>query len=125
MYFVYFLRSISNPDAVYTGMSNNPIRRRFEHNSHDDRNAHTFKYRPWKLESFVATDNKRTAIIVERFFKNTSGRDKFKNYLEQYPESKNSINDYFYSLRIEKAFGRGENRFKVIENDGVPKFAMA
>ena len=76
MYFVYFLRSISKPDEVYTGMSNNPIKRRYEHNSHDNRNAHTFKFRPWKLESFIITDRKSTAEIVERYFKNTSGRDK-------------------------------------------------
>lgn len=127
MHFVYFLRSIEKPDEVYTGMSNNPIRRRYEHNSHDDRNAHTFKFRPWKLESFIVTDNKETAEIAEQYFKNSSGREKFKNLLEQNPDSKNPINDYFSSLPVGKGFGKRANgtRFKVVENDGVPIFAMA
>ena len=108
-------------------MTNNIVKRLAEHNSHTDKKAYTYNFRPWKLEFYISTDSKHTAEIAERYFKNRAGREKFEKYLEQNPHSQNPVEDYFCSLETGKSFGKRANgtRFKLTDNDGLPFFAMA
>lgn len=122
MQFVYFLRSQSAAEETYIGYTNSLFRRLNEHNNGDV--GYTTRYRPWNIEAFVLTIDKDTAEVVERYFKNSSGREKFDRYKDSNPESQNVRVDYFQSLEVGKSFGRGENRFKVIDNLGVPVFSL-
>lgn len=126
MHNVYFIRSTKYPAKVYTGMTNNPLRRLEEHNRGDNRMSYTYPFRPWEMMSSIMVENEETAEIVERYFKNRSGREKFENFAKVNPSSKNPINDYFMSLKVGKAFGKKANgtRFVVVQNEGIPLFKM-
>ncbi len=51
-YFVYLLRSISDPSRVYVGLSTDLETRLAEHNA--GKAKHTSKYRPWRIETYLA-----------------------------------------------------------------------
>ena len=63
-----------NSDLYYTGYSQHPIRRVFEHNS---KNFDTFtsKHRPWILKTyFKCSTNESEVIKIERFIKKQKSR---------------------------------------------------
>lgn len=113
MYFVYFLRSESNPDETYVGSSNNLERRIKEHNEGEGR-AHTRRYRPWKIEAFILADTREAAEEVERYFKTPSGKEKFANFAESNPEHPNPIEGFFDAQDVGRKFGR--SRFEIASN---------
>lgn len=73
MWYVYILESESNPGKFYTGFTINLDRRLMEHNSADNK-GHTAKYRPWKLHTYIAFTDKKTADSFEKYLKTHAGR---------------------------------------------------
>ncbi|MDD4287925.1 MAG: GIY-YIG nuclease family protein [Candidatus Peribacteraceae bacterium] len=79
MFFVYLLRSFSNPEHIYVGITNDLERRLMEHNQ--GRNVHTNKFKPWKLMTSIAFDERGKAEAFERYLKSHSGRAFAKRHL--------------------------------------------
>jgi len=71
-YFVYILNSVHFPDRFYTGFTHDVQKRLAHHNSGGD--AHTAKYKPWKMKTYVAFHNEEQAVAFERYLKTASGR---------------------------------------------------
>ena len=73
MFFVYILYSTS-ANKYYVGHTNDVPRRLEEHNDTSE-NSFTSKHRPWVLKaSFEVTDDRGTALKVERFIKKQKSR---------------------------------------------------
>ena len=72
MRYVYLIRSLSNPDQRYVGITDDVKRRLRDHNSGDS--PHTAKYRPWQLQTAVAFTNEKKAAAFEQYLKSGSGR---------------------------------------------------
>lgn len=72
MFYVYLLRSQSNPDQRYTGFTNDVEARLKTHNS--GRSPHTSKYRPWSLVAYFAFEEERRARDFELYLKSGSGK---------------------------------------------------
>ena len=123
MHFVYFLRSESNPGKVYIGCTNDLDRRLKEHNSEDNL-GWTRHFPPWKIEACVLCDTEEAAKIVEAFFKNSSGKEKFCNFAKATPHHPNPKQGFFDTLEEGKAFGRQENRFVVTKENGRTIFVL-
>lgn len=115
MHYVYFLRSESNSTKTYTGYTNNLERRLNEHNG-DQQSGYTSRFKPWKIEAYVQTNTEETALVVERYFKNRSGTEKFKNFEEANPFYDNPKQGFLDTLKENRGFGRGENRFKTTKD---------
>ena len=60
MFYVYILNSLANPDRIYVGFTNDITNRLSEHNAGEC--IHTNKYKPWKLMTHVAFDDKEKAV---------------------------------------------------------------
>lgn len=71
MYYVYQLRSISNPSRRYIGFTENLKQRLSDHNT--GKNASTAAFRPWQLIGYHAFDDKSRAMAFERYLKSGSG----------------------------------------------------
>tara|TARA_R110001592_G_scaffold144484_6_gene367681 strand:+ start:9777 stop:10145 length:369 start_codon:yes stop_codon:yes gene_type:complete len=112
MHFVYFLRSESDTSKVYTGETADLDRRLGEHNS-DDNAGYTRRYRPWRIEACVVCDTKETAVIVEVYFKNNAGQEKFNNFALANPHHPSPKQGFFDTLKEGRAFGRGGRRFRM------------
>ena len=72
MKYVYLLRSKSYPNEVYIGITSDLNKRLDGH--HSGRSAHTSKFKPWKLVSFIAFSDGSKATEFERYLKTGSGR---------------------------------------------------
>ena len=71
MFYVYLLRSIDNPERTYIGFTTD-LKKRFKaHNS--GQSSHTAKYRPWKLETYLAFSTEENARAFETYLKSHSG----------------------------------------------------
>ncbi len=64
--------SESERSRYYTGLTGNLEDRLMAHNS--GRVPHTAKYRPWRIETFVAFRNRQKAVAFEKYLKTHSGR---------------------------------------------------
>ena len=71
MWYIYFLRSQSNPKKTYIGITQDVDRRVAKHNAGDS--PHTARFIPWELMGSLAVPTKRKAIDLERYFKQGSG----------------------------------------------------
>jgi putative endonuclease len=71
MYYVYFLRSIKNPDKTYIGYTTDLDERLQKHN--EGGSEFTSDFRPWKLVCCIALDSKNKALDFERYVKIGSG----------------------------------------------------
>ena len=120
MYFVYFLRSESEPENTYIGMTANLERRLSEHNS-EDNTGYTSRHQPWGLEVFVMAETREVAETAEAYFKNSSGKEKFRNYATANPDCTLPVRGFIHSLEEGRGFGSGENRFKVGKNSVLVK----
>ncbi len=112
---VYILKS-DRTRRPYTGYSNNLNRRLGEHN-HKDNDGWTGQFQPWRIEAYVLCDTEETAQIVEAYFKNTSGKEKFEIFARKNPNHPNPKQGFFDTAREGRAFGKGENRFWVIKRN--------
>jgi predicted GIY-YIG superfamily endonuclease len=72
MWYVYIIRSVSDPDQEYTGATEDLRQRIADHNA--GKSAHTAKYRPWKLLWYSAFPDKMAALEFEKYLKSHSGR---------------------------------------------------
>ena len=82
--FVYILANWSNV-AIYTGVTNNLIRRVYEHKTHVDPNSFTAKYRIDKLVYYEVYTNMYNAIEREKQIKSWSRKKKNKLVSEMNP----------------------------------------
>jgi len=73
MYYVYILKSKSNPDKYYVGYTNNIKRRILQHNEAPTSN-HTSIYGPWELLRYIAFTESKKARKFEKYLKTPSGK---------------------------------------------------
>jgi len=67
MHYVYILRSETDEDRYYTGLTDD-LRKRLEtHNA--GRVPHTAKWKPWHLKTYVAFSNRTRAADFEQYLK--------------------------------------------------------
>ena len=71
MYYAYVLRSLAEPAQRYIGSTQDLRARLAKHNKGDV--PHTSKYRPWKVETYIAFETMEKAAAFERYLKSGSG----------------------------------------------------
>jgi predicted GIY-YIG superfamily endonuclease len=71
-FYVYILRSESDPPHFYTGFTENLEARLAHHNSGGD--SHTAKHHPWRIKTTIAFTDREQALAFERYMKSPSGR---------------------------------------------------
>jgi len=71
-YYVYILKSESNPEHYYTGFTENLETRLKTHNA--GQVSHTSKFRPWRIKTAIAFTKRKKALEFERYLKSPSGR---------------------------------------------------
>ncbi len=72
MTYVYILRSVSDPERFYVGMTKDLRERLKKHNSRSV--PHTSKHAPWTIKTYVAFSDERQAFDFEKYLKSPSGR---------------------------------------------------
>jgi putative endonuclease len=70
--YVYILQSVEHPEQYYIGITADLRSRLKKHNAGEA--AHTSKYAPWKLKTYIAFADETKAFAVERYLKSPSGR---------------------------------------------------
>ena len=90
-YYVYILTN-KYRNVLYTGMTNDLIRRVYEHRNHLDKDSFTAKYNVTKLVYYEETTDVRAAIEREKQIKSWSRmkksllvREKNPGFLDIYP----------------------------------------
>ena len=74
MYFIYILYS-EKADKYYVGFTSSPEARLAKHNTQENFNTYTRKYRPWVLKALFAVSEKEgEAKILETFIKKQKSR---------------------------------------------------
>ena len=76
-YYVYIL-SNSHKTVIYTGVTNNLIRRVYEHKNHLDKTSFTSQYNVENLVYFEITNNPEAAIAREKQIKGWNRKRKDK-----------------------------------------------
>ncbi|UJW84559.1 GIY-YIG nuclease family protein [Devosia sp. SL43] len=72
MQYVYILRSLSDPERHYVGTTADLKARLAKHN--EGGVAHTSKYGPWRIKTYLAFDDEAQAFGFETYLKTGSGR---------------------------------------------------
>jgi putative endonuclease len=72
VFYVYIFRSVNHPSQVYIGSTHDLRARLAQHNA--GQSIHTNKFKPWKIEAYVALPEKDLAHRFERYLKTGSGR---------------------------------------------------
>ena len=70
--FVYVIRSLSNRDRYYTGVTDDVGSRLCSHNAGEC--VHTMGHRPWELDVVIAFREEARALEFERYLKSGSVR---------------------------------------------------
>ena len=83
-YYVYILTN-KNHTVLYTGVTNDLIRRVYEHKNHLDKDDFTAKYKVTKLVYFEQTSDVRAAIEREKQIKSWSRNRKTDLIFEKNP----------------------------------------
>ena len=71
-FYVYILRTETEPPHFYCGFTEDLPTRLAHHNSGGD--PHTAKYRPWRIKTAVAFADRKQALAFECYLKTPSGR---------------------------------------------------
>ena len=71
MFHTYILRSVDHPDQRYIGSTADLRKRLAAHNAGSV--PHTAKYRPWKIETYIAFETEERARAFEIYLKSGSG----------------------------------------------------
>ena len=71
MYYVYLIESRSSRSERYVGLTTDLKQRLREHNA--GKSAHTSKFKPWKLITYIAFTDRAKAEAFERYLKSGSG----------------------------------------------------
>lgn len=79
MYFVYFLRSMSNPKQTYIGYTADIAQRLETHNSGGS--VYTSKNKPWSMVTHISFDSEEKAKSFEKYVKVGSGNAWAKKHL--------------------------------------------
>lgn len=72
MTYVYILRSVTDGERFYTGLTDDLKARIAKHNAGEV--AHTSKRRPWQIKTYVAFNDGGRALAFEKYLKSGSGR---------------------------------------------------
>jgi putative endonuclease len=72
MTYVYILQSLASPGHHYVGITDDLRGRLQKHNARAV--AHTSKYAPWAIKTYVAFTDKNQAFAFEKYLKSPSGR---------------------------------------------------
>jgi predicted GIY-YIG superfamily endonuclease len=72
MYYVYILRSVSEPSQIYIGVTSDLMQRLTDHNA--GKSLHTAKYLPWEIACHIGMPDKQQAFEFEKYLKSHSGR---------------------------------------------------
>ena len=80
MYYVYILKSLKVPTQFYVGFTKDLNRRISEH-ANTAKNHHTYRYAPWKLETYIVFNDLQKAKAFESYLKAGSGRAFLKKHL--------------------------------------------
>lgn len=72
MHYVYLIRSINFPDKTYVDLTDNLTERLNADNYGSS--SHTKTYQSWRLEVFIAFDNRFKAAAFEKYLKSHSDR---------------------------------------------------
>jgi len=123
MYFVYFLRSESRPTKVYTGYTNDLDRRLQEHNDANN-TGYTRQFQPWRIEACVLCDSEEAAGIVEAYFKNSAGQEKFDNFAKANPHHPSPKQGFFDTVEEGRGFGSKARRFHVTKDGNKTVMAL-
>ena len=78
-HYVYILIDEQTGTHHYTGCTDNLNARLKKHNSGEV--PHTSKYKPWRIQTAIAFDNKEKAYAFEAYLKTGSGREFSKRHL--------------------------------------------
>ena len=92
MYYVYILADSLNR-TIYTGVTNDLLRRVYEHKNNCDPNSFTAKYNVHKLVYFEETTDVRAAIEREKQIKSWNRKRKDKLVAEKNPSWQDLYND--------------------------------
>lgn len=79
MKYVYILQSEQGAEHFYTGITDDLDARLSRHNLGEV--AHTSKYRPWRIKTYVAFTDEDRAFAFEKYLKSGSGRTFAKKHL--------------------------------------------
>ena len=71
-HYVYILQSINFPDKHYVGYTTDLSKRLAKHN--EGGSTYTSKYKPWKIKTAIAFEDKDKALAFEKYLKSHSGR---------------------------------------------------
>jgi predicted GIY-YIG superfamily endonuclease len=71
-HYVYIIHSEKHPDRYDTGFTEDLDSRLSAHNGGKD--AHTSKFRPWRIKTAISFTNRQKALDFERYLKSPSGR---------------------------------------------------
>ncbi len=71
MWYVYLLQSEGDAEHRYVGVTSDLKRRLAEHNA--GKSAHTSKFLPWRLVTYIAFSDERKAAAFEHYLKSGSG----------------------------------------------------
>ena len=94
-YYIYIL-SNENKNVIYTGVTNDLVRRVYEHKEHLDKGSFTSRYNVENLVYYEVTSNVEAAIEREKQIKGWNRKRKNKLI-----ESKNPNWDDLYQLLLE------------------------
>ena len=72
MTYVYILQCLAEPDRHYVGFTEDLCGRLKAHNS--GKVSHTSKFKPWRLNTYLAFSDEKRAIAFEKYLKSHSGR---------------------------------------------------
>ena len=71
MFYTCIIRSIAHPDQRYIGHTADLRQRLAKQNKGDD--PHTSKFKPWKIEVYIAFDNQEKAAAFEAYIPTAYG----------------------------------------------------
>lgn len=71
MLYVYLIESLCTEVRCYAGLTTKLRQRLQEHNA--GKSAHTSKYLPWRLVTYIAFSDRAKAASFERYLKSGSG----------------------------------------------------
>ena len=78
MFYTYILRSLSQPEQRYIVSTADLKSRLAKHNAGEV--PHTSKFRPWRIQTAIAFDNKEKAVAFENYLKTGSDREFSKRH---------------------------------------------
>jgi predicted GIY-YIG superfamily endonuclease len=80
MFYAYVLQSVSYPEKIYRGHTEDLKQRLVEHNA--GKCFHTSKFKPWKIKFYAAFETLELAQRFEQYLKSGSGHAFAKRHFE-------------------------------------------